>query len=307
MESLAVLALIAGLVLGFILGLLIGIVVCRCCRPRRARRRRPTPTPGPVPDVPADSVRRVAADVAQRQAGSPFALRPVVGQQAQMGAESDPLQLRDRVWFGDDSPDRELADAIAHLHDEDRTTYFSVIERLRGMADAAAQAVSDIEERLNRDGVDAYSLRWALYYILGDLESVATLPRLTERAVAELPTLDPDSSECEGPWDGAILVSVTAVEGMSRLLGISESRERAADGLSAIVGDAHVDEAVRRAAARALLGNDDLGPAFRNQLPQELSDLLTERRITADDDPLQVNFEGGSSQTIVAQPPPPAP
>ena len=260
LQSLSVLLLLLGLVLG-----LIAALVSRGVGGRRRMRRRTRDQGG---------------------TGTGSDKEPTPDTVAVPG-----LQVSTEGPFNDSDVDRALERAITHLQDEDpqgQGIFQDAVKELSEHPIEAAQAVARIDQQVPT----AYPLRWALYYVLAEMQHPDTIEPLIAAAIATC-DLPADESACDVPVDGAVLVSVMAVEGIERLLSggrlLPVDRQRASDGLRQVI-HRQTHRGVLLAASRALLPliSDEERIEIAREIAQKVSEIeeeliLTLKEATAED------------------------
>jgi hypothetical protein len=150
---------------------------------------------------------------------------------------------------------------------------------------------------------DAYPFRWALLYLLAEIEHKGALEHLVEMAVREMPKIDYVKGGCEAPEEGELLVASMAVLGVERLLTID--RGRAIDGLMTIIEkQGHI--AIRSAAVTALLANSpELRSSIIKILPKKQQWIVKLKQIQPEEIsayPDRTDFEAPAPKRSISPP-----
>lgn len=216
--------------------------------------------------------------------------------------QGDDLELVDPgPVFREGETDRLVADALSRLHADDdsgRRAYGRAVGLLRERTPEVVETVARAEEAAPPG---SYPLRWALYYLLADLQDVRAIPQLVRAATREIPRGEFAEESCERPEDGEVLVSVMAVESLERLAGVD--RRRSVEALLHVV-EAQPHVAIRRAAAHAVLSAEpDARERVRALLPEEQRFLLDRRRARVEELTARVDDPKGEGERPAAPAP----
>jgi hypothetical protein len=196
-----------------------------------------------------------------------------------------------------------IRDALSGIHaiDKDgRARYKRALKKLRANYGEELQHIVSAERAAPRD---AYPFRWALLYLLAEIEHKGALEHLVEMAVREMPKIDYVKGGCEASEEGELLVASMAVLGVERLLTID--RGRAIDGLMTIIEkQGHI--AIRSAAVTALLANSpELRSSIIKILPKKQQWIVKLKQIQPEEIsayPDRTDFEAPAPKRSISPP-----
>jgi hypothetical protein len=157
-------------------------------------------------------------------------------------------------------------EGIRYLHaadEREEIAYRRTVELLQKMPEATAaigQAFHDVPH-------DDYSLRWALLYLLAEMNDVSAAKVFYKAAAEPVPSRDRYPQGCETPRDGEVFVRTMAIAGLARV----GARDKGVIDLLYRLLEAQPERALRIETVKALRSLDPNSiERIRNALPEEL-------------------------------------